>query len=266
MARFATLASSSAGNCVYVGNSTEGILIDAGISCKQICLRTEHIGIDVNSIKAVFLTHEHFDHTSGVNTFARKFNIPVYSTGGTFAALNNKNYFTDKVKTYILPRDGTSVNIGDINIFHFSTYHDAKESCGYKIYINGSSVCVFTDSGKIDKNIYYSYLCGSDLCYIESNYDEFMLKNGPYDPALKRRVLSEIGHISNDLCAKAICSLVSLNQCHNFILGHLSPHNNKPDIAFSNVNSTLKNKGFKSGIDYTLSVAPADCANKIYYF
>lgn len=262
MARFATLCSSSGGNSCYVGTASSGILIDAGTNNKQLLLSMEQSGISPDAVKAVFVTHEHDDHVSGLRVFATKKNIPVYATGGTLSGLLGKGIIDGKFPYEKIMPEG--VTIGDMHISYFPTFHDAKESCGYKIILPDKTVGICTDTGKMTGEIIRN-LSGCDLVLIESNYDETLLEFGPYTAFLKARIRSEHGHLSNNVCAETVGELLEAG-VRRFVLGHLSRENNTPDRAFSCTNSYLKRMGAELNRDYTLEVAPVGSMGKYIVF
>ena len=262
MARFCTLCSSSGGNASFVGTPEEGILIDAGMNCKQLKLALGSVGIDPGIIKAIFVTHEHSDHVAGLRVFASSLNIPVFATGGTLAGLNNAGVLHGKFTYNKLMPGGVSV--GGMHIDWFRTSHDAKESCGYRIEMKDRTVGVATDTGIMTDEILRS-LAGCDLVLLESNYDEDLLDFGPYPLPLKARIRSEIGHLSNPDCADTAVKLVKL-KARRIVLGHLSRENNTPERAYACTHSALKRSGAADGVDYLLSVAPVGCMERVVFF
>ena len=227
MARFCPLFSSSSGNATYIGTSKEGILIDAGKNCKQLCLALEAAELDPKSIKAMFITHEHSDHIAGIRVFASKFNIPVYASGGTMSVLMNKGILTEKFPHMLITDKG--VDLGFCRVSRFFTSHDAKESCGYKIELPDRKIAVATDSGYIS-DATLETLKDCDLVLLESNYDEDMLLGGPYPLDLIYRIKSKNGHLSNTDCAETAVCLVESGVTH-IVLGHLSRENNTPALV-----------------------------------
>lgn len=262
MARFCTLCSSSSGNSTYVGTADEGILIDAGTNCKQLCLALQSACLSPEKIKAVFVTHEHSDHVGALRVFASKYNIPVYATGGTLSALSNNGIINGKFATEKIMPDGVSV--GKMHITPFATSHDSKESCGYVIELPERRVGICTDTGKVTDEMLRN-LCDCDLVLLESNYDDDLLDFGPYTPALKARIRSEFGHMSNVLCAQTARQLLE-SGVRRFVLGHLSRENNTPERAFLCTDSVLKRTGAESGVDYMLQVAPVGSMDKFMIF
>ena len=262
MARFSTLCSSSSGNSCYVGTASEGVLIDAGTNNKQLLLSMEKAGLSPDAVKAVFVTHEHDDHTGALRVFATKRQVPVYATGGTLSGLLGKGIIDGRFPFEKITDEG--VTIGDIHISSFATSHDSKESCGYKIQLPDRTVGVCTDTGIITPEI-IKQLSSCDMVLIESNYDKALLDFGPYPLALKARIRSEKGHLSNEDCAKTVAQLFQ-NGVQRFVLGHLSRENNTPERAFSCTNSLLKRMGAENSVDYTLEVAPVGSMGKYIVF
>ena len=262
MARFCTLCSSSGGNATYIGTASHGILIDAGTNCKQLKLAMQRVGLDPAAVKAIFVTHEHADHTGALRVFASRQKIPVYATGGTLSGLlgagvADGSFYTEKMLR-------TGVDVEDIHVSFFHTSHDAKESCGFRVELPDRTVGVATDTGVMTGEL-FDGLRGCDLVLLESNYDEDMLAYGPYPPQLKARIRSEIGHLSNDACADALCDLLDLN-VRRFVLGHLSRENNTPARAFACADSALKRCGATAGKDYELHVAPVSNMERVMIF
>ena len=252
MARFCSLFSSSSGNSTYIGSSKTGVLIDAGVSAKKMKEALLSRDIDPSKLGGIFITHEHSDHIKGVRILASTFKIPVYATEGTMAALEENGTVTAKFPYQVIPYEG--LEIGDVFVKPFRTPHDSRESCGYRIeFSDGQKAAIATDVGKITEEIRNSIL-GCELVMLESNHDIGMLQNGAYPYALKRRILSEVGHLSNVACADMAAELISKGTSRLF-LGHLSQDNNFPGLAYQTNLSTISEKtGAVVGKDYLLEV------------
>ncbi len=251
MPRFCSLFSSSSGNSTFLGSASSGILIDAGVSAKRLTKTLSDREIDPKTLGAIFITHEHSDHISGLRVFASNNNIPVYATEGTISALEENGTINGKFPFEIMPIEG--VTIGDLYIKSFKTPHDSRESCGYTVtFSDGQRAAVATDIGHINEEIMKN-LKGASLVMLESNHDEGMLQNGPYPYYLKRRILSDRGHLSNNKCAEALTSLIKTGSAR-FFLGHLSAENNFPDLAYQTSLAALSEIGAALGRDYLLEV------------
>ena len=252
MARFCPLFSSSSGNSIYIGGASGGILIDVGVSARRTAEALKSIGVDINSIGAIFVTHEHSDHISGLRVFAGSHGIDVYTSQGTLDALETMNILNEKYTARVIPTGG--VEACGMFVRAFATSHDSNESVGFVIMTpDGRRISVATDTGIINDETMEGLLT-SDLVMIESNHDVRMLQNGPYPYYLKRRVLSSEGHLSNDDCAVTAKALLQ-NGTTRFVLGHLSKQNNFPQLAYQTTYAALCETGAQENIDYVLSVA-----------
>ncbi len=252
MPRFCSLFSSSSGNSTYIASSKTGILIDAGVSAKKMKETLLGRDIDPSKLGGIFITHEHSDHIKGVRILASTYKIPVFATEGTMSALEENGTVTSKFPFEVISYEG--MQVGDIFVKPFRTPHDSKESCGYRIeFADGQKAAIATDIGKITDEIKCNLL-GCELVMLESNHDIGMLQNGPYPYALKRRILSEVGHLSNIACADMTAELVSKGT-NRIFLGHLSQDNNFPDLAYQTNLSAIKEKtGALIGTDFLMEV------------
>lgn len=251
MTEFCSLFSSSSGNCTYIGNGKSGILIDIGVSAKRTEAALLDIGVNPGKICGIFVTHEHNDHIAGIRVFASKYGINVYASRGTLEGMNDLNVFNGKFDAYIIPDGG--YEIGGMFVRPFRTPHDSRESCGYSVLMpDGKRISVATDMGTMTETVMNS-IYGSDLVLLESNHDVGMLQNGPYPYFLKQRILSNHGHLSNELCADTAVKLLQSGTSH-FILGHLSKENNIPSLAYETTHAAMTMAG-AAETDYKLSVA-----------
>ncbi len=246
------LFSGSSGNCVYVKYGDEEILIDAGVSFKRICLALEHIGTSINNIKAVLVTHEHTDHVSGLGVLSRHTDIPIYineRSASYFEMPLDELYSGHAVVRNPNERiifDGFEANV-------FATPHDSVGSVGYHFtFADKTRFALATDLGHLTDEI-TSYLLGCDKVVLESNHDIKMLKEGPYPFPLKKRILSDNGHLSNDACAEFVPKLVE-SGTKKIVLSHLSAENNTPGLAYETSALSLAEAGFTPD-DVKLTVA-----------
>lgn len=252
MARFSSLFSSSSGNCSYIGSAKGGILIDAGVSAKQINLKLDCIGVNPVDIGAIFVTHEHSDHVRGLRVFASKHKIPVYATQGMVESLISSGVANGSFE--INPVDSNGIEINGQFILPFRTSHDSAQSCGFVVSTTDDrKIAVATDTGYVTEET-KAAVKGCDLILAESNHDIGMVRNGIYPYMLKRRILSDVGHLSNIDCSNFVTDLVK-NGTTRIVLGHLSKENNVPELAFQTSKSALDCAGAVQFRDYILSVA-----------
>ena len=252
MAKFCSLFSSSRGNCTYIGDGRTGILIDCGASAKRVRQALCAVGVEPCAIAAVLITHEHVDHVSGLRVFASAFGTPVFASGGTLAALERDGVLNGKFPADTLPDKG--LEISGMFVRPFPLSHDAAQPIGYSVTTSdGKRIAVATDTGVVTESI-LSGVSGSDLILLESNHDIGMLQNGSYPYAVKRRILSDRGHLCNDACAETAVHLLDSGTMH-FWLGHLSAENNMPRLAYQTTLSEMQMIGAKEGTDFTLAVA-----------
>ena len=238
--RIVTFASGSTGNCCLVSDGGVNVLIDAGISARRIVQGLGVLGLAPQDVCGVLITHEHSDHISGLPVLVKRTGMRIFAPSELGEVLKRVKPELSESIDYIPPDGGLCV--GDVRITAFTTPHDASASFGYRI--EGSEVFAFaTDTGHISDELLEG-LQGADTVVIEANHDKVMLKNGPYPPFLKQRVLSKHGHLSNDDCAKLACLLAD-SGTRQIILGHLSQQNNPPEAAETAVSEALSGRNVK---------------------
>ncbi len=256
--RVCTIASGSGGNCLYLGTDSTHVLVDVGISCKKITESVRDLGVDSKEIDAVLLTHEHIDHVRSLGVIARKLGIPFYATKGTSDALKKDGRLGEIPGGLVrLVEPDRPFSVGDLNVTAFSTPHDAAEPVGFRFESGGKSFAVAMDLGTYDNNI-VRHLKRLDGILLEANHDVRMLETGPYPYALKQRILSPTGHLSNEAAGKLLSGI--LHDTMRFILlGHLSKQNNYPALAYETVCSevTFGDNPYKAS-DFKIDVAPAE--------
>lgn len=263
MARFCTLSSSSNGNCEFLFASGEGLLIDAGISCKRIIENLQDINADIESILGIIITHCHSDHICGLKTLCNKYHFPIYATKETVEYLKNNSCIDSDTECNII-NTKDYFEIGSMRIKAFDTMHDAPGSVGYIIETSDEhKVAIATDLGVVTKEVEENVF-GSDLILLEANHDPYMLKIGPYPKELKNRISSPYGHLSNSDAASLACKMMNRGT-RFFVLGHLSENNNTPSIAERTILGELCKIG-KRGVDFELIVSPAKTCGKIVRF
>jgi phosphoribosyl 1,2-cyclic phosphodiesterase len=225
MALFITsLNSGSNGNCYYVGNSNEAVLVDVGISCRETEKRMKQLELDMKKVKAIFISHEHGDHIKGVSVLANKYKIPVYITSIT--AKYGPRLISHLSKTF---KADEPVQIGDLIITAFTKAHDAADPHSFIISHNNITVGVFTDIGKVCKQVVH-YFKQCHAVFLETNYDEDLLENGKYPLQLKNRIRGGEGHLSNKEALELFTTHRPSFMTH-LILTHLSKENNTPELA-----------------------------------
>ena len=259
--QFCPLFSGSSGNAVYVGTDKTKILIDAGLSGAKVTAELGKIGVTPGELSAILVTHEHADHISGVGVLSRRYHLPVYATLGTWAAMSAKLGAID-VGCRIEFEAGEDFSIGDLDIRPFPIPHDAADPVGYAVSAAGAKVAVATDIGVVRES-WLRELEGADVLLLEANHDVDTLKAGRYPYELKRRILSNRGHLSNDDAGAAAAEMVRRG-VRVIVLGHLSGENNFPELAYASVACVLEQAGIRPGQDVMLSVARRDGHSELF--
>jgi len=245
------LFSGSGGNSAYIGGAGGGILIDAGVSAKRLAGALALIGVDPGRVGAVFVTHEHDDHIRGLRVFCERHHIPVFASEGTLCALERTGTLTAKMRWSPMPAGG--VEACGLLVRRFATSHDAADPCGFTCEAEGGEkYAVATDTGCLTGEVKQA-LKGCDTILLESNHEVTMLQNGPYPYFLKRRILSDMGHLSNAACADFLPGLLRTGTAR-FYLAHLSRENNTPELAYACAKTAFDLAGAREGIDYELRV------------
>ncbi len=219
-----SLNSGSNGNCYYIGNETDAVLIDAGISCRETEKRMKALGLSLQKVRAVFVSHEHTDHIKGLSTLANKYKMTVYITGQT--AKQGPGLIRHLSKPFTA---NESIAIGELLVTPFTKQHDAVDPHSFIISCNGITVGVFTDIGAPCKEV-IRHFKQCHAAFLESNYDEAMLENGKYPLHLKNRIRGSEGHLSNNQALELFIRHRPPFMSH-LLLAHLSKENNEPALV-----------------------------------
>ncbi|MBQ7797462.1 MAG: MBL fold metallo-hydrolase [Lachnospiraceae bacterium] len=232
--RFVSIASGSSGNCIYAGTENTHVLIDAGISAKKIEKGLFELGLKPTELSAICITHEHSDHIKGLGVLARKYEIPIYATEGTLREIRRAKglgEYDEELLKPLLP--DVRLTMGDMDILPFHIDHDAADPVAYRIQSGNKSVAVATDLGHFNQYT-IDHLLDLDAVLLESNHDLRMLETGPYPYYLKRRIMGDFGHLSNENAGRLLNCILNDKMKH-VLLGHLSKENNLPELAFETV-------------------------------
>ncbi len=258
-----SIASGSSGNCTFIGTENTNLLIDVGISKKRIQDGLSTIGMDFTNIDGILITHEHIDHIRAIGVISRAYNISIYATMDTCNEIQKCKSLGEFNKDLLKPIEpDNEFNIGDITVIPHSIWHDAADPVCYSLLNEGKKISVATDIGNYDDYL-VNCLKDSDAILIESNHDLRMLQVGPYPYELKRRVMSDRGHLSNEASGRLIKRILN-NHIKAIFLGHLSNENNYPELAYETVKVELVDNPFTDDIrDFNLQVASRDCCSQL---
>jgi phosphoribosyl 1,2-cyclic phosphodiesterase len=239
------LASGSRGNCAIVASTRTRILVDAGISCRETFKRMKSLGEDPRSLSAILITHEHSDHICGLAMLARKLCIPIFMTGATHhvwsRAIRDETGERPQLQKLEKFESGQTFHVGDIAVKPFTTPHDAADPVGFTFRAEGIKVGIATDLGYLPVSV-RDHLRGCDVLVMESNHDLEMLRGGPYPWSVKQRVMSRVGHLSNEALADFFANDYD-NSAAFVVLAHLSEQNNHPEIARREAERALAARG-----------------------
>lgn len=263
MSKFVTLSSGSSGNSVFIEHKKTKILVDCGFSGRKIQNLLAEIGENPKDIDAIFLTHEHIDHVQGAAVLSRRFDIPIYANKGTWLSylphagkLKEENIKVFKTNNFL--------SFKSMDIIPISIHHDAKEPVGFVIYLGNKKIALLTDTGIVDEKIKYE-IKGSDIYYLEANHDLEALKRGPYTYNAKLRIMSKMGHLSNEQSAECLADVLE-GKKESIFLAHLSETNNTPELSRITVDSYLTECGLDTKRDVSLEVADRYSPSRIVEF
>ncbi len=231
---FCALASGSRGNAIYLAAGEKALLVDAGLSGREIEKRLRQQELNPRHLTAILVTHEHSDHIRGVGVLARRFNLPVHMSAATHAAIGDS---LGRLPACHHFQPGTAFHLADFNVHPFTLSHDAADPVGFTFTCNGLRIGLATDLGRVT-GLVEERLKGCDLLLVEANHDMEMLVDGPYPWHLKQRIRSRHGHLSNVAAGELLARIAHPN-LRQIVLGHLSETNNSPRIARQTVQQAL---------------------------
>ena len=256
----AVLASGSKGNATVMRCEAGMVLVDAGISCRRIVQGMQKLGIRPSDLNAVFITHEHIDHVKGLETFTKKFPVPVYASTGTWRGVKQTLPRLDlQLCNWHILAPQTELTLGGLQVRSVSVSHDALEPAGYVFRCKGHMFGYVTDTGYVS-DVLKRELDGAEVLVIESNHDPVLLKNGHYPPLLQKRILGTKGHLANETAGHLLATLQTLPW--QVFLAHLSQENNTPDLALNTVRSIVMQKHPKAKIQFYVTSQDEVVKNK----
>lgn len=261
--RLCSIASGSSGNCIYVGDDHTHLLVDTGISKKRIEQGLQALDVKGEELDGILITHEHVDHIQGLGVFSRKYGIPVYATKGTVRGIQNCKSLGRMPEGLLHEVEvDKKFQLGELSVCPFAISHDANEPSGYRIESDTKAAAVATDLGMYDEYI-VEHLRNLDAVVLEANHDIHMLEVGPYPYPLKKRVMGDRGHLSNELSGRLLCDILN-DRLQSVILGHLSKENNYEELAYETVKLevTMGDNPYK-GEDIPIMVAKRDTVSDI---
>ncbi len=261
MLELCSVASGSSGNCICVGNDNTHILVDAGVSGKRIEMGLNAFDLTTSDIEGILITHEHTDHIAALGVLARRYGIPMYTTAGTKEAIlhtKSLGQIDSELIKEIHPDE--EFVIGELRVQPMSISHDAADPVAYRIHSGENSVAVITDLGTYDQSL-VEKLQGLNGLLLEANHDVKMLQMGSYPYQLKKRILGDSGHLSNERSGQLLCQLLN-DHMEGIMLGHLSLENNYEQLAYEAVRLeiTMGENPYKAE-DFHISVARRDVAS-----
>ena len=261
-----SLASGSSGNCFLIKTEDTAVLVDAGISGRQVGLGLSALGLTMQDISAVLITHEHSDHIKGLKIVQKNSGACIYASRGTLSGIP----FADELKDVRVFTPGEAFSIGSLNVQSFSTSHDAAEPCGFSFAAGDRQITIVTDTGYVTEAC-FANMRGADVLVLESNHDESVLRMGRYPWFLKKRILSDQGHLSNEAAANALLKILSeeleekgQTRRRLVLLAHLSKENNFPEMALATMSNILDAGGFAPGSGLTVKVLSRSEPSPLY--
>lgn len=262
MVRFMSLSSGSCGNCYYLGTEDKGILIDAGVSLRRLKKSLQENGLTTDSFSAILITHDHLDHIRHLGSFCKRLSKPVYTTDVIHKALSRHTFTAPAIGACrrVLEEGGWN-EIAGMRVRYFIVPHDATQTVGYAIEIDGHGFVIMTDVGRMTDEA-VGYASKADTVVVESNYDMDMLMGGPYTYELKMRIVQGNGHLSNDECASSIRRFWHPG-LRNIFLCHLSENNNTQDLAYRCASEALNDVGAGRG-SVALRCLPRQYPSQMY--
>ncbi|OZI12471.1 MBL fold metallo-hydrolase [Bacillaceae bacterium SAS-127] len=249
MLHFSVLASGSTGNAFYVEADGHSFLVDAGLSGKQMESLFSSIDRDIKNLSGILVTHEHSDHIKGIGVLARKYQLPIYANEKTWQAMDGLIGKVDTEQKFIFEME-TVKSFNGLSVESFGVSHDAAEPMFYVFHYQGKKIVLITDTGYVSDRM-KGIIKDADVYVFESNHDVQMLRMGRYPWSIKRRILGDFGHVSNEDAALAMCDVIG-DRTKRIYLAHLSQDNNMKDLAKMSVTQTLEMKDMPVGEQFEL--------------
>jgi phosphoribosyl 1,2-cyclic phosphodiesterase len=263
--RFQSFGSGSSGNCYFIGNASNGLLIDAGLGVRSIRKNLRNMGLDFENIWGVFVTHDHADHIKAVGPIGEKHRVPIYTTRKVHEGIQRSYCVTEKLyssRKYIEKNE--TIEVGEFKVTAFPVSHDATDNVGYTVEYKEKIFTFATDLGFVSEEV-AEYLSKSDYMVLEANYDEQMLIQGSYPAYLKNRIIAKTGHLSNDQAGLFLSEAYNERIKHIFLC-HLSRENNLPELAYTTIQNYLETRQVKVGVDVQLITLDRLNISELYIF